>query len=222
MTDYTDSDKVAAYLQRSAFDGSSTPTSTSVEEWIVWAEDEINRVTKTSWKSVSVTNEYHPLIPVPNRPMRWWVRRVILDHRPIVTFSSPTDKLEVWNGSSWEDYAADKTEGRGDDFWIDYTNGEIYFKRGLVYRNYYRNGARVSYRYGHSSVEKWVERLCTMMAAREVMKFNSKRLLVQGGDGNPQKPAMESMIRTLTEDIDKIMNDKRLINRDARPWFISG
>jgi protein-disulfide isomerase-like protein with CxxC motif len=46
---------VAAYLQ-TTIDGSSTPTDTTVTQWITWAEAEIERRTGQKFESTAITN----------------------------------------------------------------------------------------------------------------------------------------------------------------------
>lgn len=70
---YTTAAKVAAYLQRSAFSASTTPTDTTVEMFINWAESEIERKTNQAFQAVTVTNEIHSLRK-PGRSIysRWY------------------------------------------------------------------------------------------------------------------------------------------------------
>ena len=71
-----------------------------------------------------------------------------------------------WNGSSWIEYVATYTEGRANDFWVDYTNGIIYFKAQLP--QFAETSVRVTYEYGASTVPHDIKKACALMTAIDV------------------------------------------------------
>lgn len=212
---------MAAYLQRAAFSGSTTPTSTIVESYINQAESEINRHTGTAWMPITVTNEIHRMDYRPSRNVKQWRPQVTLDYRPIRTLTVSTDKLEVYNGSSWVEWIATKTAGRNNDYWVDEANGIIFFEKGYpIYP--FNEGVRLTYRYGYSTVAGWVQELATMMAALRVIEFDRTRMIAAGGSGGaPDKPTLDGSIISLKEQIkDKLDEAKWLTNQDRRPFVV--
>lgn len=158
---YTTAAKVQAELQmEAAFSDATLPTTAQVERFINQFETWIDNQTNHAWRTVSVAEEYHDIIQKYNE----FDGVIKLSHRKITTLASGTDKLEIWNGSEWEEYVANKTEGRGDDYWVDKTNGLIYIHAV----SYFDNSARVTYRYGEGSVPFDIELLCTMCVARKI------------------------------------------------------
>ncbi len=140
--------------ERLVFSVSSDPTLSEVQNWIHEAEDYIDHKTGHAWRVVSISNEYHDTGD-----------SIRLKHRSIRSMVSGVDKIEIWDGTSWIDYVATKTEDRASDFWIDYTNGIIYFVTSITF---YKQGARISYRYGDTSVPKDIQEVATKLAARNI------------------------------------------------------
>ena len=207
---YTTSDKVAAYLQRTAFSGSTTPTSTTVESYINYAESEIERATGSAWREVTATDEIHRMRHRANRrrPLRY--PYVQLDKRPIVTLVSGTDYLYVWSGSAWVDWVATKTEGRDGDYWVDYQEGTVHFVKNFPIVNWHDN-IKATYRYGHSSVEGWVEEICTMMAALKVLQMDSGVTVSNegGGSDSVQLSTQDSRISNLDAEITRRLDEAK-------------
>lgn len=162
---YTDVDKVGNALgfPDSYFDGSSTPTSTVITNFIERAQDRVDKTTGHAWRTITVTEEYVR----PSSIYRYGTGvRLDLRHRSLTSFQSGTDKIEVWDGSSWVDWVATKTEGRNEDWWVDEQNGVV-FLLGL-YR-VYPHGIRITYRYGESTVPGGIEEATTLMAAKFIL-----------------------------------------------------
>ena len=177
---YTTASKVAALLQVDAFDLNSTPTITQVEEIINRKEDEIDYFTNHSWREKTVTEELHTI----EFRYNWLTGRpVYLNHRKVKTFDSNSgDKLEVWDGSNWVDWLTTYTEGRGNDFWVDYEQGIIYIKSMLI------KGIpiemRVTYRYGETTVPGDIEDACTKMVAIDLLTSDDRSVLLPEGTSN--------------------------------------
>jgi len=141
------------------FDASSSPTDTTITKFIERAEARINNRTGHSWKTETASDEYMD----PSSLYRYGTGiRFSLIHRKVKTFVSNTDKIEVWDGNTWVDWVATKTEGRNKDYWVDETNGTVYL---VTARNIFPNGIRVTYRYGESTVSGGIEEAACMMAA---------------------------------------------------------
>lgn len=186
---YTTPQKVAGLMRlidqdtqaRLVFTNSTDPSLVEVERSIVGAMDHIDKATHHAWRARQITDEYYD-IPVPFSGM---YRREIplhLKHRKINALVSGTDKIEIWDGDSWVDLVLSTngyTEGRGDDYWIDYEKGIIYF---VTERPYYANrGVRVSYRYGDPSVPGDIEEAATKLAAVSLLETDDYVVTVPEG-----------------------------------------
>ena len=138
--------KVAALFQKpNVFTSTSNPSIEEVENIIERAEDFIDFKTRNSWKERQVTDEYHDLnanyIPYNGYPF-------FLGHSNIKSFSSTEgDKIEVWQGDTYLDYVASKTEGRGHDYWLNNREGILYLREGIGW-TILSNLLKVTYRYG--------------------------------------------------------------------------
>ena len=214
---YTTAAKVAEYLQRTAFSGSTTPTSTVVEKYINYAESEIERTTGTAYQKVTVTEEIHRLRHKSRRHRPLRPPYFQLDYRPVVDFVEDTDYLYVWNGSSWVDWIATKTEGRGDDYWVDYSEGTVHLMRGYPVVNWEDN-IKITYRYGHSSVPGWVEELATMMAALRVLEADSGVTVSNegGGSDSVQLSTQDSRINNLRTEIERRLDKADCTTRERK------
>ena len=185
---YCTSDQVSAFLQIPKFDGTTTPTKTEVEEMIVESEDEINQQTMNSWKSKTITKEYHT-IDYPT--MRYEGTRIFMENRNITTLSTPTDKLEVWTGTSdndgWEDYLITRTEGRNNDYWIDQQDGILWIRTypRIIKRTF---DVRLTYRFGEPSVPGDIKKACIRLTALAVISSDDKSILFPEGSSNIPLP----------------------------------
>ena len=184
--------------------GASTdPLLSEMNTLINQAEDFIDRETHHAWRAVTVTNEYRNV----EQGFAGFYQRQIpvkLKHRSIRAFVSGTDKVEYWNGNSWIDMVATKTEGRANDYWVDYNVGVIYFVRTQPY--YQEKGVRCTYRYGESTVPKDVEWLATALAALDIVTNDDyKNILPEGvrADITQQK------ISTWQKRIDRTLDNHR-------------
>jgi len=185
-TNYTTAAKVASQLRlinsstqaRLTFSASTDPTLLEVENFILEAEDEIDRVTNHAWRAVTITNEYHNLCGLYTGAYRQELP-VKLNHRSIRAMVSGTDKIEYWDGSSWVDMVATLTEGRANDFWVDYTHGWILFVSTKPYRA--DRGIRVTYRYGESSVPGDIQNIATLLAAAKIIASDMYKNVIPEG-----------------------------------------
>lgn len=170
---------MAAILQQeTAFGSTTSPTSTQVEAAINAMEDHIDQETGHAWRTVTVSEEYHDLPIVWNRDEG---ARISLRHRSVADFTSETDLLEIWDGASWVDWVATKTEGRANDFWVDYTDGVIYIN--WAYGVHRTKAVRVTYRYGESSVPNDIKEACALLAAARILSADDRsNLLAETGD----------------------------------------
>jgi hypothetical protein len=180
-TYYTTAAKISSFLGltdgaglRKVFTVNTLPTSTEVDQFINNAEDEIDEELNHAWRSTSIATEYYDYDGSGMLHLKSW---------PVQgAFASGTDKVECWNGSTWYDLVANKTEGRGDDYWVDYDHGVIYF---LAYAPLVgKRSIRVTYVHGESSVPGWVERLCNLLVAIHLASTDDYSILFPEGTDN--------------------------------------
>lgn len=179
---YTTGAKVAAFLQVTAFSTSTTPTLAQVEDLINRAEDSIDRITGHAWRSrnsydTSDTNdyEYHDMLNGYETGLGIPVFLKRRHVRSIVTF-------EVWDGSAWANWLTSKTEGRANDYFIDYRQGKLYIRTGII--RYGRDSVRIRYTYGEQTVDKGIEDICTKMAAIDLASSDDRSVMLPEGADN--------------------------------------
>ena len=150
-----------------AFSVSTNPTDTEVYSFIEDTMTEIDTLTRRAWRSRTKTKEYHDV------PDRWMYEygvglRLKLGHRFIKTLdTSEGDKIEVWNGTAWEDYVANKTEGRSNDYWLDEEEGFLHIMQRFWFHR--KRALRVTYRYGEATIPKDIRKACALLVAAEVL-----------------------------------------------------
>ena len=181
MATYCSSEDVANFLQVPLFTASTTPTNTQVEDLIENNEDYIDSETMHSWRETTISEETHHL-EFPEYQLRDGTS-IFLNHRLIKTFNSSTDKIEVWNGESWEDYLTTRTEGRNQDFWVDYKMGILFIKSfpRTVPRNF---AVRVTYRFGEDSVPRQIKKCCILLTALDILQSEDRTILFPEGSSN--------------------------------------
>lgn len=176
---YCSADDIARQLQVAEFggEGATRPSLDDVENIILEMQDEIDSRTKHGWREKTATDEYHDLDQLNYEDGAGWP--IYLKHRSIRTLdTSEGDKIEVWDGSSWTDWvaSANYTEGRDEDYWVDYTTGVLYIKStGGFFKI---KAVRVTYRYGESSVPKDIRKCCILMTCIDILEMNNRTLLV--------------------------------------------
>lgn len=160
---YTTSAKVAAFLNLPAFSASTIPTSTTVDNYILRAQDQIDFKTGHAWRSTTITNEYHNVYNIRQDGFI----KIRFNHRAIKTLSTGSgDAIEIWNGTSWEEYISTKTESRASDFWVNYTDGILYVKSMPSHEH---DSIRLTYRFGESTIPYDIEEVATLIAATAIV-----------------------------------------------------
>lgn len=164
-----------------AFSASTRPTLATIQKWIYSASDTIIQETGHAWHEVTVTDEYHNIDTNYQYHLRAGVR-IKLNHRKIREFSSASgDHLYVWDGSAYVDYLTDKTEGRDNDYWVDYTNGVLYLTS--YYQRVFEKPIKLTYRYGETSVPYDIRQACAQMVAERLLNFEDNSFtLADTGD----------------------------------------
>jgi hypothetical protein len=209
---YSSPSKVASRLQirnsqnLAVFDGTTKPSIWEVIEMLQEAEKEIDRTTGHAWRETyaydtndandyethDLAYDYKYLTGIP----------IHLTHRCIRQFDSTKgDVLNVWNGSEYEDWLTTRTEGRANDWWVDYRAGTIWL-RTYIYRKRPR-GIQVRYRFGESTVPLDVEKAATYLVCAEVCRLDDRsNVLPEGGDNIP----LRDKAKTWEDKADALLN----------------
>jgi len=209
---YCTSADVFAFLQLGAssdvnfngktdFDTTTNPTKITVDAWINESEDYIDQETMHAWRAVTVTKEQHHL-EAPHYQLRDGSEIKLL-HRNIRTLTSGTDLLEVWDGTQYLDYLANKTEGRNKDYWANEQDGFIFIKTYPAYtpRTF---GVRITYRFGDTSIPRDIKRTCVLLTAIHFLQSEDRSVLLPEGTSNiPYQSKSEKWQEKADEIIDK-------------------
>lgn len=180
---YCTAAQVYSFLQLST--AKQSELATEVAAAIERAQDEVDKYTETAFRSISVANEYHSLrtyIGANGIPIK-------LDHSHVTTLATPTDKLEIYNGSAYVDLLVTGTAGRSRDYWQEEGTGKIWIRSNFSY--FGGNEVRVTYRYGHSSVPKDVESATIMLASVGLITSDDRSAMLPEGGGNFSLPFVE-------------------------------
>ena len=183
---YTTSSKIGTFLHIT-ISSETTPTTTEVESRINRAEDNIDWTTGHAWRlrysgtqSGEDTTARYEYYDVDFNYKYYTGIPVYLKHRLIRALSSASgDVMELWDGSSWTNWLTTKTEGRGNDYWLDYERGILFFKGGFSIRK--PMSLRIKYRYGDTSVPKMIEDIATKMVAIDILTTESRAVIIQEG-----------------------------------------
>ena len=195
----------SGYSGKTNFDSTTTPTKIQVEEWIVESEDEINQRTMNSWKTKTIENEYHTIKPPT---IRYEGTKIFMQHRNITTFNSDAgDKIEVWNGSIFENYLDTRNEGRNKDYWVNEVDGILFLRTypRIIRRT---NDVRLTYRFSEPTVKSDIRKACIRLTAITAIQSDDNSLLIPEGSQNI--PLFEKT-KIWQREADKIIQDNREI-----------
>ena len=193
MPNYCTSSQVASFLQVPSFSGSTTPSGGHVDDFIDMSEARVDELTNHAWATAragTVTNERARIQLVRSNVINSR-GRIQLEHYPIVEMTNGTDALNVWDGSAYTEYLANKTgtntvtDSVNKDWWVD-------TERGIVYINNYATlnmmnsspqgvDAYVTYRYATASTPDDIK-LATIYFTAAMIAMNDDLNLMQEGD----------------------------------------
>jgi hypothetical protein len=214
-TYYCSTRDVARYLQVPEFggEGSTAPTIQDVQRFIQDAEEELDRDIGHAWKERSVSEEMHDLNQLSYIYGTGWP--IYLGFRKVRTLDSDEgDKIEIWDGENWVDWVAssDYTEGRDEDYWMDYKNGILWIK-SLSGTSYTKMSVKVTYRYGDTSVPNDIRKACALLAAINILDTNDRTILVP--EGSPPSINWDRKIERWQAQIDKTIASRAEIKFKA-------
>lgn len=183
---YTTNAQVGAFLQ-TTFDGTTTPTSTTIDEWILEASSEIDTITKTTFEAVTVTDEIisynsdNSAISADKFDVTGaygqspTADKIKLPYKNMLTLTSVEyntagkEQTPVWES---------KTIGYGGDVILD---GDYIKLLKSTYPRQQPASIRFSGTYGDTSMPKFIQKLATRMVALEVMNSQINTEVSQGG-----------------------------------------
>lgn len=199
---YCTASDVARVLQKPAPSAHAGEGEPSLADWnatIMGIEDEIDTLTKTSWRARRQLLEFSDWNTDPDE--EFWIL-IALEHRPVLTLSSASgDGLDVRQGGSWVDLLATATQGVNGQFWIQEDLGYLRIRRS-AFQLTDKARIRISYRYGNSVVPQAIREATALLVASELA---SGDLISVGGRGG---------------DVDRVGVDPRIRRWERRAYAI--
>lgn len=185
MPTYTTAARVASMLMyteisgndqiRLVFDADSLPTLTEVNEQIDEIEAYIDEYVEQSWKTNSVTDEYHDFISKQVRGdyidrAGYNVYEIQTDKKPLQVITS-SHKIEGYrgSGSGWFDFVESGTLGEAmyqDDYYVDYKYSRIYLFNQWPIEG--KNTVRITYDYGALTVPAGIKYATTLLVSAQI------------------------------------------------------
>jgi len=205
MGDYATAAMVKSFLQLpEAFSGSTNPTDVEVETFIVRNEGIIDKKTGHSWREKTFTEEFHLQPPHYSRRDG---NTIFLNHRKVKTMDSGQgDVLTVWNGSTDEDYLANRVESRNNDFWFDYDMGILHI-RTLQWTSPRFFSVNITYRHGEASVDPDIQKACILLTCADITGSDDRSALFP--EGNQGNVPLSSKAQMWREEAAGIIQDNR-------------
>lgn len=216
---YTDPKAIQELIQsRTSFAG-SMPTGAFVERIIEGVEDAIDNNYNYAWRDRKVTDEYYTsrwdqsfrlLVDTPYVDLKkFWVKPLS---------SAKGDKLEIWNGSAYVDWlVGGKQHGRNADYFLQEKPGRLYFMRGYPWLVTYRDGVRMTFRYGDPDIPGHVHMLATQMAMVEIIRTSPGLFIADGGPAGPtQKQTQNQIVTQLDKAIAEKLADHSWVKKPHR------
>jgi hypothetical protein len=213
---YTTVAKVISFLNLPTITDSTSVTINEIQEMISRKEDILDYRTGHAWRerySETQTGqdtvqdyEMHDLMfnyeYGKGRP-------VYLGHRAIRELDATKgDELGLWNGSEYEDWLGEKTEGRANDYWLDYRKGILYIKLWL---NWARGShVRIKYRYGETGLNKMVEDICTKLVAIDLVSTLDRTTMLPAGTDHVNLTSKMELWKKDTDEMISMISEMKL------------
>jgi hypothetical protein len=175
------------------------PWADDIKEAILESEQVIDDRIRTSYRPIRVVNEYHTITEL----WRWGSGiGVPLNHKYVLPLrKSLGDSVQVFNydkGDTYTEALDSWSEGRGNDFWVNYEEGIIYFYEKWPWQ--WEKGIKITYRYRLNStpvydesgttvttvishVPRSVQRACRYLtAAHLIFQQDTTQFIIDGTD----------------------------------------
>lgn len=194
---YTTIRRVEKFMRLTTLTNTTTPSFQEVADLIKRSQDQIDYRTGHAWrKRYSGTKSGDQQTAVYERydidfPYEYQTGRPVrLQHRKIYTLDADEgDALEIWDGSSWENWITSRTERRDEDFWFDYEMGELFINQRYWIRK--ALAVRIKYRYGETTVNRTVEDICTKLVAIDLLYGESRNAFIPEGSSASLFPSQK-------------------------------
>lgn len=207
---YCTPDDVARWFEQydDGFDDTTVPTDDHVKDHIFEWMEYVDDVTRHAWRENTVVEELKDM----DGPYQWWAGRPLnlakSDVRPLS--AADGDKLEEWDGSSWNDWLSDsgRTEGRDEDYWLDKTDGILWVKDRFVFQRHPQ--FRLTYRYGNpNGATRAITMATAKLVAADLLTSDQYSMNIPGTDG-----AMEAtdMADRWKEDADDVLQRHKRVS----------
>ena len=200
---YCTPDDVAHIIQYNLPTGftSETPfTIGHVVDLIYDAMEQIDTITGHAWRERQLTDyEYHN---IDNYHLRATGIPIHLNHREIRQFDTTRgDVVEIWDGAIWDNYLETGTEGRNEDYWVDYELGNLYLRSWLWIER--PIGIRLKYRYGSAYVPPDIKLTTAKIVAMNILYGEDRSVLLPEGSSNVD---YNNKISLFQRDIENVLN----------------
>lgn len=197
------------YRDPSHDDGATTPSRAAVIKHIEGATQRMDRKTQQSWRAKRVTNETHD-----HNGLYYWLSGHPTDlmKREIHPIDSEQgDKIEVWDGNEWDDWAANPAyrEGRDETYWVDGPNGLLWIYERAILRPHPK--FRITYRYGYDHVPADIREAVAKRAAADIISGDFYGTIVPGNNqGENADPA--HFAKLWKEDFKEVARDYKKVS----------
>jgi len=179
------------------FDSTTFPSDAAIQGWIEEAEREIDDECQTSFTPVTITQEIYDwnqytsykspeqlaLFPSHQRHdyglTSFTNDKIQLRNSPVISVQSvEINNADVRVADSWQ--LLTEQIGTGGDFIIKKDTGHLEFI--TQYPKFGKRAIRISYTYGHSSIPRHVQRLATLLVAKNALLSKQTSNSVQIGE----------------------------------------
>lgn len=197
------SDVASELLKDDGFFGeNNSPHRLRVVKMIKQAEEYIDNQTGTAWRIRKRVNEYKSFRFnqqfLSNSGYRFKLDRNFVRELD----ATEGDKLEIWSGSSWEDWLSTKQEGRDKDFWFDYETGYLYLRQ-FIFRGY-EKPIKLTYRYGADYVPPDINDICAKLVAIKLLTNEDSSFILEEA-GNPNTMQYDPRINAMRNHINNVI-----------------
>jgi len=173
-----------------AFSNTSSLSDETIASYINMNESNIDSFLNTSSQTNKVEDEFHD-INLRARDIEGFIG-IMLNNRPLITKDSDW-KIEVWGDDTYTDYITDKTEGRSEDYYIDYKLGIIY----INVSSYGIHKVKITYKWGKDSVPGVITQLCILKTALNIVDADDYIGNIQESGDNKLASKRDSYLRQI-------------------------
>ena len=202
-SDYCVHGDVSTFMQVT-FGSGGLPATSVVTAIINEVEQRIDNETDHAWHSnryATATEEPCVIEPVVASNVGYR-GKIKLRHHDIVDFAGGTDKLFLWDGSTFPDWVATKDKGTttdplSGDYWLDKGRGYIYIKSFPGFGTGYSPtgyDAMCTYRYGNATTPADIKQAAILLTAANVLQNTDFASFKEGSIGDVSGAAVSSNV----------------------------